>query len=61
MTLVKEIEKAIAQLPPYEASMLKYFLSEYEAVSQSKKLKAYKEANQILVNFKQSNCHSSWN
>jgi hypothetical protein len=61
MSLVKEVEKVIAQLPLPEATMLKYWLEEYEAARRYKQIKAYAKAITVLANFKKNNGNALWN
>jgi hypothetical protein len=61
MSIVKEVEKVIAQLPPRQACMLKFWLNEFKAARRYKQLKAYKPAFKALAQFKRSNSISLWN
>lgn len=61
MTIVKEIEQVIAELPPQKAFMLRYWLNEYHAARRYKKLKAYTLAVKTLANFKKSKSNALLN
>ena len=61
MTLINEVEKVIAELPLPEATMLRFWLDEYQAARRYKKLKAYILATKTLDNFEKGNSNASWN
>ena len=61
MSLIKEVEQVIAKLPLPEATMLRFWLEEYEAARRYKKLKAYNLSIKTLANFEKSNGSSTWN
>jgi hypothetical protein len=61
MPIVNEIKSAIAELPIHEATMLKYWLEEFEAARRYKKLKAYIRANKALASFQKNNGNALWN
>jgi hypothetical protein len=61
MPIVQEIKKAIAELPIHKATIVKYWLDEFEAARRYKKLKAYTMAVRTLANFEKSNSNSSLN
>ncbi|MDE2221595.1 MAG: hypothetical protein KGK03_00810 [Candidatus Omnitrophica bacterium] len=52
MSLIREIEEAIAKLPIREAYMLRHWLNEYETAREYKKLKAQAVLNHHLSEFK---------
>ena len=61
MTLIQEIEKIIAELPPRKACMLKFWLNEYEASRRYKHLKAQAMAAKVLADFKKCNGDAALN
>ena len=61
MAIVKEVEKIIAELPPHEASIVQYWLDEFEAARRYKKLKACAMADKAVADFNESNSNASWN
>jgi len=61
MSIVKEIEKVISELPPREARKLKYWLNEFKAARRYKQFKAYKPAFRALGDFKRSKSNSLLN
>ncbi len=61
MPIVQEIKQAIAELPPQEASIVQYWLEEYQAARRYKKLKAYTMARKTLADFQKSNGNALWN
>ena len=61
MSLVKEVEKVIAELPPKKALILRFWLNEYIAARRYKKIKAYVQATKTLVNFHKGVSKAMWN
>lgn len=55
MSIIEEIEKVIAQLPPREACKLTYWLNEFKAARRYKKFKEFTPALKALADFKRSN------
>jgi len=41
MSIVKEVEKVIAELPPEKAFILRFWLNEFQAARRYKQLKKY--------------------
>lgn len=61
MSLVKEVEKVISELPPEKAFILRFWLNEYKAARRYRKLKAHSQATKTLANFHQSVSKAMWN
>jgi len=61
MPIIKEIKKVIAELPPHKATIVKYWLDEFEAARRYKKLKAYAMAAKALADFEKGKSNALWN
>jgi hypothetical protein len=61
MTIVNEVERIIAELPPEKASTLKYWLNEFKAAYRYKKLKPYTVAFKALADFQKGKSNALWN
>ena len=61
MTLIQEVEKVIAELPPRKAGDLKFWLEELKAARRYKYVKAYTKATKTLADFEKNNGDASLN
>ena len=61
MSIVKEVEKVISELPPEQASSLKFWLNEFQAARRYKQLKAYAMAAKALAYFRKTDSNALWN
>jgi hypothetical protein len=61
MSLVQEIEKIIAELPPRKACILKFWLKEYKASRRHKQIRAYAVTVWALRDFQKNNGDASLN
>lgn len=61
MPIVQEIKQVIAELPPHKATIVKYWLDEFEAARRYNKIKAYTIAAKTLAKFEKTNSNAQWN